>query len=117
MSIVVNCAIVYFTTDTYKKAFIGTADGMWFKEEIGFIIFVLAVEHITILIKAIVAKISEPDMKEFDLQNRVNELIMTQHEAAQSMVLEKRIRNGDSNAVLLKDRFARLDEEGLRILE
>lgn len=117
LSILVNCAIVYFTAKAYRETFIGPDN--WFADRATFILVVVLVEHVVIGIKLILSMFIGGDDPRilFKKERKVNSLIIAQHEAAQSMVLEKRIKNGDKNAVLLKNKFARLDEDDIKILE
>jgi hypothetical protein len=117
LSIIINCAIAYFTSKAYRRILIG--EGKWFSDTAAFILFVIFVEHLVLFIKMLIQRFAGEESAKylFEKSRRINNLIIAQHEATQSMVLEKRIRDGDSNAISLKNRFAKLDLDSLDILE
>lgn len=94
-SVIINCALIYFTSHTYRKLLVyNPADddvtcfddakaycasvGSYYKlfsGPAGFLVFVLAIEHIILISKVFISKVFADDGDRFDQQNRNNNIL------------------------------------------
>jgi len=54
VSVVINCAIAYFTSNTYEKFFVTDDSSTWHVGAVGFLILVVTVEHVIFFLKTII---------------------------------------------------------------
>lgn len=134
-SVVINCAIVYFTSNTYRRLLVYdetdnqivcvdypsfnycASFGSYYKLFTGtggFLVFILIVEHFIFLIKVFLQKFLSDSETKYDHFSRMNNILRDAHEAKQSLILKERIKKGDSDAGRDDDKFYDINKEGLQ---
>lgn len=136
-SVIINSAIIYFTSHTYRKLFVynPTDDsvlcfdgdrvycasvGSYFKlfsGPAGFLVFVIAIEHLILIAKVFISKVFAPGVHDFDHENRLNAILRSTHEAAQAVRLQERIDKGDESAEEAINKFAKIGHAGAERLQ
>jgi hypothetical protein len=99
VSVIVNCALIYFTNDASEKFL---APRLFRSDDpatdmLYFCLFAVFVEHALILLRMGIAELLE-DKDRFFEKRRLNDVHTQAHEAKQYVVLTERIKAGDESA-------------------